>query len=115
MCFLSRVAVASDSVSYNWQVGFGISPLSGLNLFVGYHNFDSSYRLLRYFGARADFATSEPLKYLIKSAIGAYMDNGHDVGAGVKIDNGKFDACHSALFIDFYPFVKGWRLSTGFV
>lgn len=95
-------------------VGVGASVTSGLNLSVGYYNPQYESRLLRHFGARLDFASTDPLKSAIDSAIDSYMRDGRDVGDGVKIDEGKLDAWHGALLLDYYPFAKLWRITAGY-
>ena len=65
-------------------------------------------------GMRIDFATTDPLKSAIDSAIDSYMRDGRDVGDGVKIDNGSLDAWHTSILVDYYPFVGAWRVSAGY-
>ena len=113
--FIGVNAMAQTSFPSGLAVGVGASMTSGLNLFAGYHNsfFDSYWA--RRLGVRADFATSDPLKSAIDSAIESYMKEGRDVGDGVKIDEGKLDAWHGALFIDYYPFAGMWRMTGGYM
>ena len=94
------------------QVGLGASVLSGMNVFMGYKYMDAESWLGK-FGARFDFADTAALKSAIDSAIDHMMSDGVDVGDGVKIDDGKLDASHYALLVDFYPFDSGWRLTGG--
>lgn len=108
-------AFAEISLLNGLQIGVGASATSGLNLIAGYYNPYVNLSWLRYFGARIDFATTDPLKSVIDSVIDSYMRDGRDVGDGVKIDEGKLDAWHGAFLIDFYPFVGFWRLSGGMV
>lgn len=95
-------------------VGVGVSGTSGLNIILGYHNKGHDSKWLSRFGGRIDFAATDPLKSAIDSAIDTYMRDGRDVGDGVKIDDGKLDAWHSAFLMDFYPFQNAWRLTGGY-
>ena len=108
-------AFAQTSFPSGLAVGVGVSATSGLNLLTGYHNKHIETYWARHFGVRADFATSDPLKSAIDSVIESYMKDGRDVGDGVKIDEGKLDAWHGALFLDFYPFAGNWRMTGGYV
>ena len=94
------------------QVGVGVSALSGMNFLAGYKYVNRTSWLGK-FGARFDFADTSALKSAIDSAIGHIMNDGIDVGDGLKIDEGKLDASHYALLLDFYPFDSGWRISAG--
>ena len=115
-CFVTSLpAVAENTFPNGMQFGVGVSGTGGLNVFAGYYN-DALWPVwLRYFGARLDFASSDPIKSAIDSVIDHYMRDGISVGDGVKIDEGKLDVWHSSLLIDFYPFVGGpWRISGGY-
>ncbi len=96
------------------QFGVGVSATSGFNIFAGYYNNKFESYLLSHFGTRIDFASSDPLKSAIDSAIDSFMRDGVDVGDGVKIDNGKFDAWHTSFMLDYYPFAGMWRISGGY-
>ena len=96
------------------QLGVGISATGGLDGFVGYNNKDFDSFWAKRFGVRFDFATTDPLKSAIDSAIDRIMRDGVRVGDNVKIDRGKFDAQHTALLIDYYPFSGAWRLTGGY-
>lgn len=111
---ISSSAVAENSFPNGLYLGFGASVTSGFNVIAGYYNSEINPAWLRYFGTRIDFATTAPLKSVIDSAIDSYMREGRDVGDGVKIDDGKLDAWHGAMLIDFYPFIGSWRLTGGF-
>jgi hypothetical protein len=113
--FFMSGAFAESFSTDGLRVGVGVSATSGLNLIAGYYNPDITPVWFRYFGVRIDVATSIPLKSAIDSAIDSYMRDGRDVGDGVKIDNGKLDAWHGALLIDYYPFISSWRFTGGFV
>ena len=109
------VVMAEASLPYGIQMGVGVSGTGGLNVFAGYYNNSLLPVWLRYLGIRIDFANSDPIKSVIDSAIEHYMRDGIDVGNGVKIDDGKLDAWHSSVLIDFYPFVGGvWRITGGY-
>ncbi len=109
---LPSVAHASDSIGVS--LGIGLSALGGLNITVGYHKSSYESKWLNKFGVRFDFATTDPLKSAIDSAIDRIMRDGVRVGDNVKIDRGKFDARHTALLIDYYPFSGAWRLTGGY-
>lgn len=94
------------------NIGVGVSMLGGINVLMGYRHLDSSSWWGR-LGARFDFSDVAPLKSAIDSAIDLIMRDGIDVGDGVKIDEGKLDASHYAMLVDFYPFNSGWRLTGG--
>ena len=96
------------------DVGIGVSATTGLNLYVGYYNPELESYWLRHFGVRIDYADTGPLKSAIDSAIDSYMRDGRSVGDGVKIDEGKLDAWHGALLLDYYPFSGTWRITTGY-
>ena len=96
------------------SVGIGASVTSGLNAAVGYYNPASDNRWLRHIGVRADFASTDPLKSAIDSAIDSIMRDGIDVGDGVRIDKGALDAWHGAVVVDYHPFSGAWRLSGGY-
>ena len=97
-----------DGVSF----GVGISALGGMNVMAGYrYKNDSSW--WGRFGMRIDFADTDPLKSAIDSAIDRIMRDGVDVGDGVNIDDGRLNASHYALLLDYYPFDNAWRVTTG--
>lgn len=104
-----------DAFAYvGTQFGVGLSGLTGLNVLGGYYNPESESYLLRRFGVRADLADTDALKSAIDSAIDSFMRDGVAVGDGVKIDNGKLDAWHASLLLDYYPFAGVWRLTGGY-
>ena len=107
---LTTPAIALDGL----LVGLGASALGGINVSLGYHNPDFESYWARRLGVRIDFATTDPLKSAIDSAIDSYMRDGRDVGDGVKIDEGSLDAWHGSLVLDYYPFAGAWRLSGGY-
>ena len=112
--FLSVVMTARVACAFpdGLQIGLGVSALGGMNVFAGYKYLDTESWFGK-FGARFDFAETAALKSAIDSAIDHIMSGGIDVGDGVKIDDGKLDASHYALLVDFYPFDSGWRLTGG--
>ena len=119
--FISGAIILSASISYaetsfphGLQMGGGVSATSGLNIMLGYNNSEFESYWWRRFGVRVDFASTEPLKSAIDSAIDSYMRDGRDIGDGVKIDEGKLDAWHAALLLDYYPFAGAWRLTGGY-
>ena len=114
VCMPVATVYAGTDFPQGLAFGVGVSALSGLNVMTGYYNKEYESFWLRHFGARIDFATTDPLKSALDSAIESYMDDGVDVGDGVKIDDGKLDAWHGGLLLDFYPFANFWRLSTGY-
>ena len=114
-CIAYRNSFADTSFPHGLQFGTGVSATSGLNVFAGFYNSNYETYLLRHFGVRADFASSDPLKSAIDSALESYMNDGIDVGDGVKIDDGKLDAWHGALLLDFYPFAGAWRITGGYM
>ena len=111
---LSMCWIAPVFADVGAHVGLGVSATTGFNMSVGYYRPDYESYWLRHFGARIDFASTDPLKSAIDSAIDSYMRDGRDVGDGVKIDEGKLDAWHGALLLDYYPFAGMWRLTTGY-
>lgn len=111
---VSDIAYADTGFPRGMSVGVGVSATSGLNIVAGYYNNNFENYWLRHFGARIDFATTDPLKSAIDSAIESYMDDGIEVGDGVKLDEGQLDAWHGSFLLDFYPFAKMWRLSAGY-
>lgn len=114
ICMLSSVVYADVLWTDGISVGVGVSATSGLNVFAGYYNNKFESYLFRHFGTRIDFASSDPLKSAIDSAIDSFMRDGIDVGDDVKIDNGKLDAWHTSLLLDFYPFSGYWRITGGY-
>ena len=114
LLFLSVVMRVPVAYAYpdGLQIGVGASALSGMNVYVGY-KYQAPESWMGKFGARFDFADSAALKSAIDSAIDHIMSDGVDVGNGVKIDDGKLEASHYALLIDFYPFDSWWRLTGG--
>ena len=118
-CVFCSAANASDEALTRFprglESGVGVSATSGLNLFIGYYNNDFESYWLRHFGFRIDLATTDPLKSALDSAIESFMGDGVDVGDGVRIDDGKLDAWHGGLLMDYYPFAGNWRLTAGYV
>jgi hypothetical protein len=101
------------------QIGVGASLTGGLNGFVGYMNKDFDSFWAKRFGIRFDFATTRPIKSLVKDAVDAVIDNGLDVGDGLTIGGATVDAKHFAAMLDFYPFgdawlLGPWRISAGY-
>ncbi len=101
------------------QIGVGASFTSGLNGFVGYANKDFDSFWAKRFGVRFDFATTRPIRSAVNGAIDSLVDDGIDIGNGLTVDKGKFEAHHYAALVDFYPFgdtwlLGGWRLSGGY-
>lgn len=113
ICFYGASAYADFLDGF--YIGTGISATSGLNLITGYYNRYIVPEWLRHFGLRIDFAATDPVKSAIDSAIDSYMRDGRDVGDGVKIDDGKLDAWHGGILLDYFPFAGAWRVSTGFI
>lgn len=107
-------AHADTNLMHGVSVGVGVSATSGMNLSVGYHNPDFESYWTRHLGVRIDFASTDPLKSAIDSAIDSFMRDGRDVGDGVKIDEGKLDAWHTSALLDYYPFSGVWRISGGY-
>ena len=103
------------------QMGLGVSPTSGLNLFVGYNNknFDSFWA--KRFGVRLDFATYAPIKSKLNKEINdTVSSDGFEIGDELKINNFALSAKHIGALVDFYPFGDTWflgglRLSGGYV
>ena len=108
-------ALAHGSVVSGLSLGAGVSLTGGFNVFVGYHNPSSESFLFRYFGLRIDGASTGALRSAIDSAIDSYMRDGRDVGDGVRIDNGSLDVWHGSVLLDYYPFGRNWRLTSGLV
>ncbi len=98
-----------------FQVGVGASLTSGLNISVGYRNSEIVPKWSRYLGVRLDMANTDALKSAIDSLIESYMRDGRDIGDGIKLDDGKLDAWHTGLMLDYYPFRHGWRITGGYV
>lgn len=107
-------ALSATNFPHGLSVGVGVSATSGLNVALGYYNSAHDNYWLSHFGVRADFASMSPLKSAIDSAIDSYMRDGRDVGDGVKIDEGKFDAWQGVILLDYYPFAGAWRISGGY-
>lgn len=105
---------AQTDFPHGISVGVGVSGTSGMNVSLGYYNSNYESFWSRHFGVRADFAATDPLKSAIDSVIESYMRDGRDVGDGVKIDDGKLDAWHAAMLVDYYPFAGAWRISGGY-
>ena len=84
-CVVVLPAGAENTFPNGMQFGVGVSGTGGLNVFAGYYNNSLLPVWLRYFGFRIDFASSEPIKSAIDSAIDHYMRDGISVGDGVKI------------------------------
>lgn len=103
------------------QFGFGISPTTGLNGFVGYNNknFDSFWA--KRFGIRFDFASYSPIRTDMNRKINETVEEegGIEFDDTLKIANIMLDAKHYGAMIDFYPFgntwfLGGWRVSGGY-
>lgn len=112
--FITAPVVAATNFPHGLQLGLGVSATGGLNIAFGYYNSQNSGYAASRFGVRADFADVAPLKSAIDSAIDSYMRDGRDIGDGVKIDEGKLDAWHGSLLLDFYPFAGSWRITGGY-
>lgn len=97
------------------QFGVGMSALTGLNVSAGFYNREFESYIGRHFGARIEIASIDALKSAIDSAIESIMQDGKDVGDGVKIDNGTLDSWHASMLLDYYPFAGMWRMSAGYV
>ncbi len=111
---LASPALSATNFPHGLSVGVGVSATSGLNIALGYYNSAHDNYWLSHFGVRADFASISPLKSAIDSAIDSYMRDGRDVGDGVKIDEGKLDAWHGSVLLDYYPFAGAWRITGGY-
>lgn len=93
------------------QFGFGVSPTSGLNAFVGYNNkkFDSFW--WKRFGFRLDFATYSPIKNRLNRSINNTIgDDGIKIDDNLKVNNVNINAKHIGALVDFYPFGDTWFL-----
>ena len=102
------------------QLGFGVSPTSGINGFVGYVNKDFDSFWWKRLGVRFDFASTSPVKSSINSAIDTALEDGVDLGDGMSINSGNLSAKHMGALVDFYPFGNTWflggiRLTGGYV
>ncbi len=107
-------ALSATNFPHGLSVGVGVSATTGLNVALGYYNSSYENYLLSHFGVRADFASISPLKSAIDSMIDSYMRDGRDVGGGVKIDEGKLDAWHGSVLLDYYPLAGVWRITGGY-
>ena len=103
------------------QFGFGVSPTSGLNGFIGYNNknFDSFW--WKRLGIRFDLATYSPIKSDFNKELNETAGKGKDsIEIGdLAVENFAVDANHYGALIDFYPFgntwfLGGWRISGGY-
>lgn len=112
--FITAPVAAATNFPHGLQLGLGVSATGGLNIAFGYYNSQNSGYAASHFGVRADFADVAPLKSAIDSAIDSYMRDGRDIGDGVKIDEGKLDAWHGSVLLDFYPFAGWWRITGGY-
>ena len=103
------------------QFGFGVSPTSGLNGFIGYNNkkFDSFWA--KRFGIRFDFATYSPIKNRLNRKINNSIGtDGVKIEDNLNIENLELNAKHYGALVDFYPFgdtwfLGGWRVSGGYI
>lgn len=111
---LTMPAIAETGFPHGLSVGLGASVLGGINVSAGFYNSNYESYWLRRLGARIDFATTDPLKSAMDSAIDSFMRDGRDVGDGVKIDEGTLDAWHTSVLVDYYPFAGAWRMSAGY-
>ena len=102
------------------QIGAGVSVTGGLNGFVGYVNKDYDSFWAKRFGVRLDFATTSPVKSLIRNGVDSLVgDEEIEIGDGLDVNNIKLSAKHFAALLDFYPFgntwfLGGWRLTGGY-
>ena len=106
--------LADASVLRGTQIGVGASLTGGISLVGGYYNPAWENFFTSHFGFRIGFASTDPLKSAIDSAIDSIMRDGVDVGDGIQIDNGALDAWHASLLLDYYPFRGAWRLTGGY-
>ena len=103
------------------QIGLGVSPTSGLNMFVGYNNKNFNSFWAKRFGVRFDFATYSPIKKKINSEINDMLgDEGAEISDNLSIENVELSGNHFGALIDFYPFGNTWflgglRLSGGYM
>ena len=103
------------------QVGLGVSPTSGLNMFVGYNNKNFNSFWAKRFGVRFDFATTSPVKSTINKIVDNYMgDEGIEINDEISIIDGSIKAKHFGAMVDFYPFgntwfLGGWRITAGYM
>lgn len=103
------------------QIGLGVSPTTGLNMFVGYNNknFDSFWA--KRFGIRFDFASTSPVKSMINKGVDNFMgDDGYELNDELSIIDGAIKAKHMGAMVDFYPFGNtwlfgGWRITGGYM
>jgi hypothetical protein len=103
------------------QIGLGVSPTTGLNMFVGYNNknFDSFWA--KRFGIRFDFASTSPVKSMINRGVDNFMgDDGYELNDELSIIDGAIKAKHMGAMVDFYPFGNtwlfgGWRITGGYM
>ena len=114
LCVICAPSLANTAFPHGAQVGVGASLTGGMHVGVGYYNSGWDNYWASHFGARVGFASTDPLKSAIDSAIDSIMRDGVDVGDGVKIDKGKLDAWHASVLLDYYPFAGAWRLTGGY-
>ena len=113
-CVLCLPALADTAFPHGTQVAVGASLTGGIHLSAGYYNSEWSDFWRRHFGMRIGFASTNPLKSAIDSAIDSVMRDGIDVGNGVKIDNGQLDVWHVSMLLDYHPFAGVWRITGGY-
>ena len=103
------------------QLGLGVSPTTGLNMFVGYNNKNFNSFWAKRFGVRFDFATTSPVKSTINKIVDNYMgDDGFELNDELSIIDGTIKAKHIGALVDFYPFGNtwlfgGWRITGGYM
>lgn len=105
---------AFASVWNGANIGVGVSVFGGIDAFAGFRDLSGTSWWQRHLGGRIGYASTNPLKSAIDSAIDSMMRDGVDVGDGVRIDNGKLDAWHTMFMLDYYPFGGAWRVSGGY-
>ena len=79
-CLLCPSVWADTAFPDGLQVGVGASLTGGIHLMTGYYNPDLPTYFGAHFGTRVGFASTDPLKSAIDSAIDSVMHNGVDVG-----------------------------------
>ena len=103
------------------QLGLGVSPTSGLNMFVGYNNKKFESFWWKRFGLRLDFATYAPIKSRLDDKINDSIGKeGIEIDKNLKIGDVGLDGKHFGALVDFYPFgdtwfLGGWRISGGYM
>ncbi len=96
------------------QFGAGVGT-TGANFFAGYANRESSYWLIKKFGVRFDYASTDMFDITMDTIADQAFEYVDGLGDIMSAKDTNVKAESKGIMVDFYPFSSsGWRLSGGY-